>query len=320
MNLTKLRFVLISILIMFNVLFIKLYYDGVQNKDNISHEEISDTVDILKSFGVSVNKDIINTSRKSYPICRYNPELFKLDDVNNNKKVFENTASLIMYFSNIVKGKSEIVLNCFNIPGGNSISIECDGERLAYASFTESNNFVYTYGERAIPIDENILNSTFTQGTVKYSTKKAVKKFLNGFSSDSDMQYEFIGLEETENGCYVRISEKCNNLNINGAVLTLFEQGGIITAASGNWYFGSFVNAYSEKQVDGVNILFSDEVLKSDEIIAQELVYNIFNIDEFGAYFVPSWKMEIKLDDTTGIVEYDAITGNLYGSRFNVNQ
>lgn len=315
MNLSKLRIFFIVLLIFINVLFVKMYFDSVRDKTTISEETISDTVSVLNKKGVEVDLSVIDRNKPKNNIIGYKSVMFTVDNSNSNKADFVNSASLNSYYSKKGFKSKNLQFDCFAIPDGNAISVNYDGQRLAYATFNGACEFKYTFKEAKNAFDAGYINNTEFEGnSISNKHKKLIEEFLSGFSSKSVSKHDFVvaASKNEEYGKVYLIRQLYSKLEIDGCLMVVCIEDDTVVSAYGNWYFNGFEEKYSETQIDAVNILFNDKVLSSKKILSQKQIYVSFVVDGGNILFVPAWSIDLLTEQGKTNVVYDAVTGKLY--------
>lgn len=274
MNSSKLKWLLIIIFLAVNIYFIYQYKTYSNAVENYTDREISATVDILKTKGVMLKKEVIPLKKNSGPVLKF----------EFNDALREKVAEQLMRGS----------FDSYVLPEG--IGYTSENEKLL---FYASQSFEYSSGTDASLDGKDyakLSEEINTDGSEKYSRRLTERLFSQALTDTHKISLRIISFYSNTDEIYIKAQQLINGIPIDTSEVEALYCNSDFVHIRGNIFFSTDINSLEADSLDVINVLFN--IPKSDfEIVKIEELYFPVTTDIGSVYLTPSYKLTYENGD-----------------------
>lgn len=280
---------LILIFAFLTVFFVYLYLEEYNNKNVLSDELVSSTIENLEKKGIKLDENAVE---------RTVPEMDIYDfEHMSHENYYESISSGLI---DAVFGDSVIKLS-FDVPNGASFGVydvEDSSKELARIVFS-NNDLTFIFQKNSVNVS-GASDPVFGGNVdgINDEIRKNVDSLANSVLP-KNISYRICGVSGEDRLLVVSVIEMVDGYDINNAYLNFVFKENELVKVVGNLVPVSPKAVYHEQLIDGVNALYRLDLDSVYEIYSQRMVYSMRKSDSDKSFLVPGWEVEYR--DNLGV-------------------
>ncbi len=315
MNLHKTNLALIIILVLINIFLAVTVFNTYKSAKILPDEMISEASENLAVRGITFDDRMIDKEYSTKAIYKYTSSMIFAEEMKDNAKYTHPCLlSAIAYLSSQSRQELENNVKYFDVPDGTSVSVsDKNGNAQASAMITGQTGFEYSsVNFNSLVVVTEIKNalSGLSESSESIRLPKKISEFFKEVYG-TKIKARAIELSELDGGQLYTCVLTVDGDDINGMRICFYIKNDKILHVNGNIFFVSPTAEYSEKLIDGINILYSipqytDEKTK---VLSQKHEYCTIKLEKDGMYIYPVWRLECEIGGKIDSPLFNALTG-----------